>query len=92
MQQRIWKQIAEHWTVRNYEMDKREWKTILKNMNPQSSIKCNCGMGWNTTDFLCDRESICPYCDTRIQPFVSNPINKKLVLKYIPTKYHSYIF
>lgn len=44
----------------------------------------------NCVDFIHVLD-ICPNCDCCIEPFLSNPINKEYILRYIPQIYHRYI-
>ena len=48
---------------------------------------CSCGTKWSDKKFINDELKICCYCDTYVQPFLSNPLNKINVLKYIPENY-----
>ena len=41
---------------------------------------------------ICPFQLICPSCDQYSQPYLSNPINREFVIKYISPQYYKYLF
>jgi hypothetical protein len=87
--------ITKYWKNNEYETCKQEWEHV-KNFIIPSNIsighECNnCGTNWAHKKFINEIDKCCCSCDTHIQPFLSNPFNRKYVLRYIPENYHEYI-
>lgn len=83
--------INENWKEDFFINSIKEWKRIEENVSKDGNIVClGCNTKWTDKKYLFG--SICPKCDDRIQPFLSNPINHQNVLKYINKKYWKYIF
>jgi len=88
----LYNHIVKYWKEEYYKKCKQEWKDVEQFILPEtftSGFMCNCGTKWSDKKFINDELKICCYCDTYVQPFLSNPLNKINVLKYIPEKYHS---
>ena len=88
----LYNHIVTYWKEEYYKKCKQEWKDVERFILPEtftSGFMCNCGTKWSDKKFINDELKICCYCDTYVQPFLSNPLNKINVLKYIPEKYHS---
>jgi hypothetical protein len=88
----LYNHIKKYWKEEYYKKCKQEWKYIEQFILPEtftSGFMCSCGTKWSDKKFINDELKICCYCDTYVQPFLSNPLNKINVLKYIPEKYHS---
>ncbi len=88
----LYNHIIKYWKEEYYKKCKQEWKYVEQFILPEtftSGFMCNCGTKWSDKKFINDELKICCYCDTYVQPFLSNPLNKINVLKYIPEKYHS---
>lgn len=87
--------IRNYWKEEEYKKCELEWKQIQtfisKENTPYQCCKCNTYWKQITFIFINDHENICPNCDTHCQPFLCNPINYDLVLKYIDPKYHHYL-
>lgn len=85
--------IRNYWKEEEYKKCELEWKQIqpfISKVNtPYQCGKCN--TYWKQITFIYEHENICPNCDTHCQPFLCNPINYDLVLKYIEPKYHHYL-
>ena len=41
---------------------------------------------------ICPFQLICSSCDQYSQPYLSNPINREFVMKYISPQYYKYLF
>ncbi len=87
------KHIRNYWKEEEYKKCELEWKQIQTFIsNEYTPYQCGrCNTYWKSIAFVNDHENICPKCDTYCQPFLCNPINYDLVLKYIDPKYHHYI-
>ncbi len=97
-----YKFIANNWKEEYYYDAKESWNNIQKNI-VENGVKClGCKTCWISKNYILKdyiftikgKKSIgtfCPNCDTFVQPFLSNPINKKYIFQYIPEKYHKYI-
>lgn len=88
--ERSYTHIRDHWKLEQYINCNIEWQEILKNrVLKGGSICSNCKTRWKNNNF---KSTCCHACDEHVQPYLSNPINKKHVEKYIPIQYHKYIF
>ena len=101
-----WKEISSIWKKEDYVSDVKSWeKRKLKIVTSKSHAKevCKkCGTMWSEKGNAIRYEPpvllgkvirfICHNCDRSVQPHVSNPKNKDLVLKYIPEEFHEVIF
>jgi len=85
--------IRNYWKEEEYKKCELEWKQIQTFIsNEYTPNKCGrCNTYWKSVAFVNDHDNICPNCDTHCQPFLCNPINYDLVLKYIDPKYHHYL-
>ena len=90
--------IVKYWKEESYKGCFQEWKKIelfiVKYPKEAyfSGYECSCGTKWTDLKFINKIDNICPACDVSCQPFLSNPKNRENVIKYIPKKYHKYIF
>jgi hypothetical protein len=85
--------IRNYWKEEEYKKCELEWKQIQTFIsNEYTPYQCGrCNTYWKSVAFVNDHDNICPNCDTHCQPFLCNPINYDLVLKYIDPKYHHYL-
>jgi len=86
--------IAKNWNKEMYKKEKERYKEtcfhILSN-ETKTTITCyRCKTIWDNKNMVSNWYGCCQ-CDTSGQPFLSNPINKEYVLKYIPKQYHRYL-
>lgn len=88
-----WKYINSHWDEYTFFQSKLAWSFVLSEMTPNNAaLRCpSCNMGWNDDFHINAKLGCCANCDWLWQPFLSNPRNEGLVLKYIDPKYHKYI-
>lgn len=102
-QEACWRNIAENWKEECYKLCFQEWNYISKNIvevdKTRKYTKCSCGTIWTDTTLVClyygeggTWKNLCPMCDDFCEPYLCNPRNKYLVEKYIPKKFHRYIF
>ena len=85
------KHIIKYWKEEYYKKCKQEWKDVEQFILPEnctSGFMCSCVTKQSDKKFINDELKICCYCDTNVQPFLSNPLNKINVFQYIPEKYH----
>lgn len=90
----LYNHIIKYWKEEYYIKCKQNWKDVEQFILPEtftSGFICSCGTKWSDKKFINNELKICCYCDTYVQPFLSNPLNKINVLKYIPEKYHNNI-
>jgi len=85
--------IRNYWKEEEYKKCELEWKQIQTFIsNEYTPYQCGrCNTYWKSVAFVNDHDNICPNCDTQCQPFLCNPINYDMVLKYIDPKYHHYL-
>jgi hypothetical protein len=83
--------IANYWTLDMYKTCIAEWTDIKAFITNESKYKSRCGTYWQHNKFI-SPDGVCPNCDTRSQPFLSNPRNAYLVMKYIDPRYWKFIF
>jgi hypothetical protein len=84
--------IVKYWKEEYYKKCKADWVKLQEFILPEnfsSGYVCKCGTRWCGKRFINPMLNICCYCDTLVQPYLSNPLNKINVLKYIPEKYHN---
>lgn len=96
--------VEDRWSKKEFKRCKKDWEEVQKNIidKPKDGdntpcFACNCGTYWNSHSYVKftdeDQEkTICPKCDTYDNPYLSNPINYRYVLKYIHEDWHDYIF
>ena len=85
--------IRNYWKEEQYKKCELEWNQIQLFISKENTpYQCGkCSTYWKQITFINDHENICPKCDNHCQPFLCNPINYDLVLKYIDPKYHHYL-
>ena len=86
--------IAKNWTIEMYKKEKERYRNIsyhILSNETETSSKCyRCNTIWDNNDMISIYYGCCQ-CDKTAQPFLSNPLNKEYVLKYIPKQYHRYL-
>jgi hypothetical protein len=94
MEKECWTHIANRWSEEMYAACREDWKTVQKQAvyGGEGGYKCRCGVSYLNDMFISSKYNVCAMCDYWVQPYLSNPRNKKLVEKYIPRQYHHYIF
>lgn len=87
-----WKQFAEK-DKEYFIHDKECWNKIKMHIDENGQYQCRmCNTKWNCDDYISSIHYVCNACDKNLHVSISNPNNKKLVLKYIPEKFHKIIF
>lgn len=89
-----WKRINEYTNKQDYINSIEEWNNIQEDMeinnnhkNNTKKIYCKCCRKHISESVLSNqhiKEKICIECDNYIIPFLSNPNNKKYIIKYCP--------
>lgn len=98
-----WRHIAKYWKESFYAKCKDDWVDIQRaiiNENESNYVecstieRCDCGTKWiNKSYILCTpQRKVCGMCDNSYQPYLCNPNNRDLVLKYIDEKYYMLLF
>jgi hypothetical protein len=67
-----------------------DWNKVTSFITNEGQYKCRCGTYWKEDKFIA-KAGMCCNCDNSSQPFLSNPRNKHLVMKYIDPKYWEFI-
>lgn len=102
-----WTTISSSWKKEDYKFDVESWKErkqkIVEDKTLAKEICKRCETMWseegNTIRYKPNViignviiRHACHSCDRTIQPYVSNPKNRDLVLEYIPEEFHEVIF
>lgn len=85
------KHINDNWKDEYFYSCIDKWNKIKTFIVEDGSFQCKCGTFWSDSKFILE-SYCCPKCDNNIQPFLSNPLNRDSVIKYIDRKYWKYIF
>lgn len=83
--------ISKNWEKEHYLDSIQNWEEVLKHVVKGSKYICKCGTCFDDNKFICVKYAVCCVCDTMHQPYLSNPINLKCVIKYINPLYWKYI-
>lgn len=90
--ERCFVHVNENWEDSWYETSIDEWENVKKFIVDHSDHQCpRCGTHWASTNYICITASICCACDDHAQPFLSNPINREHVMKYIDEQHWVHI-
>lgn len=88
-----WLKIRDEWKEEDYMDSISKWNIVVSNITHSGTYRCNtCSTKWKQKSFIFEQKRVCAVCDTLHNPYLSNPKNRSLVVKYIDTKYHKYIF
>ena len=88
-----WLRIRDDWKEEDYINSEYKCYEVSSNITHSGTYRCNtCLTKWKEKSFIYEQKRVFAVCDTLHEPYLSNPKNRSLVIKYIDNKYHKYIF
>lgn len=84
--ERAWENLSRRCESENWTADHvlGDWEDALRTERLQSSDRLECYGCERLVYNRSDRLHVCTFCDDRVQPSAGNPLNFKLVQKYMP--------